>query len=135
MGRSSMNRKANIEHSHSNNSFYSPDNNRSTYMMANTSPIYLMRKLSPDIFNKWNKLSYYNSEDPNIITSNNIKYNSPNIITSHNIKYNSPNIITYHNIKYNNHSKCIEPLALFNQSMDRILPSQHLIKQSNMKMN
>merc|ERR1712200_304628 len=105
MGRSSMNRKANIEHSHSNNSFYSPDNNRSTYMMANTSPIYLMRKLSPDIFNKWNKLSYYNSEDPNTITS--------------------------HDIKYNNHSKCIEPLALFNQLMDRILPSQHLIKQSN----
>merc|ERR1719233_1235322 len=101
-----------------------------------------MRKLSPDIFNKWNKLSYYNSEDLNIITSHNIKYNSPNIITyhnikfnspnistSHNIKYNSPNIITCHNIKYNNHSKCIEPLALFNQLMDRILPSQHLIKQ------
>merc|ERR1712200_283662 len=107
MGRSSMNRKANIEHSHSNNSFYSPDNNRSTYMMATPSPIYLMRKLSPDIFNKWNKLSYYNSEDLNIITS-------------HNIKYNSPNIITYHNIKYNNHSMCIEPLALFNQLMDHI---------------
>merc|ERR1739844_875757 len=75
-----------------------------------------------EIFNKWNKLSYYNSEDLNINTY-------------HNITCNSPNIITYHNIKYNNHSKCIETLALFNQLMDRILPSQHLIKQSNMKMN
>merc|ERR1712200_346513 len=113
---------ANIEHSHSNSSFYSPDNNRSTYMMVNTRLIYLTRRLSLDIFNKWNKLRYYNSEDLNIITY-------------HNIKYNSPNIITYPNIKYNNHSKCIEIRALFNQWMDHILPSQHLIKQSNMKMN
>merc|ERR1712168_626824 len=98
------------------------DNNRSIYTMANTRLIYLTRKLLKDIFNKWNKLNYCNSEDLNIITF-------------HNIKYNSPNIITYH-IKYNNHhSKCIETLALFNQLMDRILPSQHLIKQSNMKMN
>merc|ERR1711973_603535 len=109
-------------HSHINSSFYSLDNNRSTYMMANTKLIYLTRKLSPDIFNKWNKLSYYNSVD--LI-----------INTYHNITYNSPNIITYHNIKYNNHSWCTETLALFNQLMDRILPSQHLIKQSNMKMN
>merc|ERR1712168_247673 len=104
------------------------DNNRSIYTMANTRLIYLTRKLLKDIFNKWNKLNYCNSEDLNIITYHNIKYNSPNI------KCNSPNIITYH-IKYNNHSKCIETRALFSQLMDRILPSQHLIKQSNMKMN